>query len=159
MKDEKNLNKVRIIADYQFGKGSGHVLFPDNVTFLLSKTNRVRQVLDNGMRIVTVRAKDSMLTLSIDAAMKLHKFLPKRSYRVQVCDDAVPFVSQGKTLFAKHITDIDQELRAGEEVLVVDENDILLATGQLLLSPEEALSIGQGPAVNIRCGISQNKDK
>lgn len=157
--EKRNLKKVRIIADFQFGKGCGNILFPDDITFLLSRTNRIRQVFKNGKRIVTVRAKDGMLTLSIDGATIIHKFLPQPSYRVEICDDAVPFVSAGKTVFAKHITNMDSELRAGEEVLVVDKNDILLATGQLLLSVDEALSIGYGPAVNVRCGINHDKNK
>ena len=156
---DKNLKKVRNIADYQFGRGCGDALFPNDVTFLLSRTNRVRQILNNGQRIATVRAKDGMLTLSIAGAMVLHNVLSAPSYRVIVCDDAVPFVSKGKTVFAKHILSLDKELRAGEEVLVVDSSDNLLATGQLLLSPDEALSIGRGPAVDVRNGIDQEKDR
>ena len=53
---DKNLKKVRNIADYQFGKDCGKVLFPEGVTFLLSRTNRVRQIMNNGQRIATVRA-------------------------------------------------------------------------------------------------------
>ncbi|AGB48714.1 prefoldin alpha subunit [Methanomethylovorans hollandica DSM 15978] len=156
---DKNLKKVRSIADYQFGKGCGDALFPNDVTFLLSRTNRVRQILHHGQRIATVRAKDGMLTLSISGAMLLHDVLPIPSYRVIVCDDAVPFVSKGKTVFAKHIISLDKALRAGEEVLVVDTSDKLLATGQLLLSPDEALFIGRGPAIDVRNGIDQEKDR
>ena len=155
---DKNLKKVRNIADHQFGKGCGEALFTEGVTFLLSRTNRVRQIMNNGQRIATVRAKDGMLTLSIAGAQVVHNVLPSPSYRVVVCDDAVPFVSKGKTVFAKHIISLDKELRAGEEVLVVDASDKLLATGQLLLSPDEALSIGRGPAVDVRNGIDQEKD-
>ncbi len=156
---DKNLKKVRCIADYQFGRGCGDALFSNDVTFLLSRTNRVRQILQDGQRIATVRAKDGMLTLSIAGAMLLHDILPAPSYRVIVCDDAVPFVSKGKTVFSKHIISMDKELRAGEEVLVVDASDKLLATGQLLLSPDEALSIGRGPGVDVRNGIDQDKDR
>jgi len=52
---DKNLKKVRVIADYQFGKGCGKALFPDGVTFLLSRTNRVRQIMNNGQRIARQR--------------------------------------------------------------------------------------------------------
>ncbi|MEA1985242.1 MAG: pseudouridine synthase, partial [Euryarchaeota archaeon] len=36
------LKMVRIMADNQFGKGCGEKLFPDDVTFKLSRTKRVR---------------------------------------------------------------------------------------------------------------------
>jgi uncharacterized protein with predicted RNA binding PUA domain len=151
----KKLSTVRIMADYQFGKGCGEILFPEDVSFLLSRTGRIRQILYNNERIATVRASDGVLTLSIKGADTVHKYLSKPNQRVTMCEEAVPFVSAGKTAFSKHVIDIDPELRAGEEVLVVDESDNLLATGQLILSPEEIHSIERGSAVDIRTGVQQ----
>ena len=152
---DKNLIRVRTMADIQFGKGCGEILFPDGVTFLLSRTKRVRQVQFNGKHMATVRAKDGMLTLSIDGAVALHQGLKKPASRVVICDDAVPFVAKGKTAFAKHVVAVDPELRAGDEVILVDEKDEILATGQLLLSPAEAIRMDRGPAVDVRRGIAQ----
>ncbi len=143
------------MADYQFGKGCGEKLFPEDVSFLLSRTGRIRQILYNNERIATVRASDGVLTLSIKGADTVHKNLSKPKQRIIMCEEAVPFVSAGKTAFAKHVIDIDPQLRAGEEVLVVDESDNLLATGQLILSPEEIHTIERGSAVDIRTGVQQ----
>ncbi|WP_321429244.1 PUA domain-containing protein [uncultured Methanolobus sp.] len=153
---DKNLIRVRTMADIQFGKGCGDILFPDGVTFQLSRTKRVRQVQFNGKHMATVRARDGMLTLSIDGAAALHQGLGKPASRVVICDDAVPFVSKGKTAFAKHVVAVDPELRAGDEVIIVDGKDEILATGQLLLSPDEALHMDRGPAVDVRRGIAQS---
>ncbi|AEH61524.1 PUA domain containing protein [Methanosalsum zhilinae DSM 4017] len=153
MRSEKNLKRIRIMADYQFGKGSGGVLFEDDVSFQFSKTKRVRQVLHQGERIATVRARDSMFTLSIKGAALLHSHLSYPGMRVVVNADAVPFVSAGKTAFAKHVIEIDPDLRVGEEVLVVDESDNLLATGQLLVTPQEVHVMEKGGAVDVRQGI------
>ena len=155
--EEERLSKVRMIADYQFGKGSGKELFPEGATFQLSRTKRVRQVFHSGKRIATARAKDGFFTLSIKGASVLHDFLPEKTLRVVVCEDAAPFVAKGKTAFAKHVLSLDPELRAGDEVLVTDEADRLLATGQLLLSPEEILALENGPAVDVRVGIESKK--
>ncbi|MEZ5334922.1 MAG: PUA domain-containing protein [Methanolobus sp.] len=144
------------MADIQFGKGCGKILFPDGVTFQLSRTKRVRQVQYQGKHMATVRAKDGMLTLSIDGAAALHNSLEKPASRIVICDDAVPFVSKGKTAFAKHVLAVDPELRAGDEVVIVDSSDELLATGQLLLSPNEAMHMDRGPAVDVRRGIAQS---
>ncbi|MCD4800535.1 MAG: pseudouridine synthase [Methanococcoides sp.] len=154
-KNAKMLKKVRVMADYQFGKGCGEILFPEDSTFQLSRTKRVRQIMSQGKRIATVRAKDGTFTLSMDAATVIHKHIPAPGSRVTVCDDAVPFVSKGKTTFAKHVTAIDPELRSGDEVLVVDENDMVIATGQLVLSPEEIEALDTGAAVDVRCGCEQ----
>ncbi|MBP2030385.1 uncharacterized protein with predicted RNA binding PUA domain [Methanohalophilus levihalophilus] len=153
--DANLLSQVRVMADYQFGKGSGNVLFPDDVSFMLSRTKRVRQVLSGKSRIATVRAKDGVLTLSIEAASMLHSFLPFPRQRVVICEDAVPFVSKGKTAFAKHVLELDPELRSGEEVLVVDEQDKLLAAGQLLLAVPEIIVMDSGAAVDVRVGIEK----
>jgi uncharacterized protein with predicted RNA binding PUA domain len=45
---------------------------------------------------------------------------------------------------------VDPEVRAGEEVLVVDSQDRLLATGTTVLAPEEMLQIRRGLAVQTR---------
>ncbi|WP_406671006.1 PUA domain-containing protein [Methanolobus sp. ZRKC4] len=153
---EKNLKRVRIMADFQFGKGCGDVLFPECVNFRLSKTKRVRQIHHNGKHVATVRAKDGMLTLSIDGAAALHGMLKKPTSRVVICEDAVPFVAKGKTTFAKHVLSLDPELRADDEVIIVDESDTIMATGQLLLSPHEAICMERGPAVDVRRGIAQS---
>ena len=74
-------------------------------------------------------------------------------------EDAAPFVETGKTAFAKHVIEVDPELRAGEEVLVTDKADRLLATGQLLLSPAEILALDSGAAVDVRTGIASKKEE
>lgn len=148
-----HLKRVRIIADYQFGRGAGDAIFPDNVDFQMSTTGRVRQILFEGKRIATVRAQDGILTLSIAGAMKLHGFLKFPQNRVVVNSDAAPFVAKGKNAFARHVVDADPEIRAGEEVLVVDENDDLLATGKAVLCALEMTAFKKGMAVEVRNGI------
>lgn len=156
--DVERLSRVRMIADYQFGKGTGKELFPDGSTFQLSRTKRVRQVLYSGKRIATARAKDGFFTLSIEGASIVHRLLPEKKLRVVISDDAAPFVEAGKTAFSKHVVEIDPELRAGEEVLVTDKTDRLLATGQLLLSPAEILALDSGAAVDVRVGTASKKE-
>ena len=34
------LERIRTIADYQFGKGAGRALFPDEVAFIFSRTGK-----------------------------------------------------------------------------------------------------------------------
>jgi len=148
-----HLKRVRTIADYQFGRGAGQALFPDTVEFKFSTTKKVRQILLDGDRIATVRARDGMLTLGITGAKVLHTFIKSPAQRVAVNSDAAPFVAKGKTAFARHVVAVDNEIRAGQEILVVDENDRLLATGKAVLSPLEMLAFKKGIAVDVRSGI------
>lgn len=148
-----HLKRVRTIADHQFGRGAGEILFPDNVEFQLSTTKRIRQILLENDRIATVRAKDGMLTLSIKGATKLHGFISYPGQRVVVNSESAPFVAKGKTAFARHVTAVDPDIRAGQEVLLVDANDRLLATGKTMLSAIEMQAFKKGIAVDVRSGI------
>ena len=153
LKPEYHLKRVRTIADYQFGKSAGESLFPDDVEFQFSTTGRVRSILLDNKRISTVRAQDGMLTLSIMGARKLHEFIKYPAHRVTVNSDAATFVAKGKNAFAKHVIAADPDIRAGQEVLVVDENDVLLATGKAVLCAPEMLAFKKGMAVDVRSGI------
>ncbi len=145
-----HLKRIRTIADYQFGKGAGDILFPDDVEFQMSTTGKVRQILLDNNRLATVRAHDGMLTLGMTGAKKLHELKEFPRNRVVVNSDSAPFVAMGKNAFAKHVVAVDPEIRAGEEVLVVDENDNLLATGKTMLCAIEMLVFKKGMAVEVR---------
>ncbi len=145
-----HLKRVRTIADYQFGKGAGDILFPDDVEFQMSTTGKVRQILLDNNRLATVRAHDGMLTLGMTGAKKLHESIGFPGHRVVVNSDSAPFVAKGKNAFAKHVVAVDPEIRAGEEVLVVDENDNLLGTGKTMLCAIEMLAFKKGMAVEVR---------
>jgi uncharacterized protein with predicted RNA binding PUA domain len=144
------LKRARIIADYQFGRGAGEALFLDDTTYSLSKTRRLRYLYSGKERIVTVRASDNLLTLSMMGARRLHDRFERPNLRVVASEDAAPFVAKGGNLFAKHVLSVDEEIRAGEEVLVVDSLDQLLATGTAVLAPEEMMQIKRGIAVAAR---------
>ncbi len=157
-KPSTHLKRIRTIADYQFGRGVGDILFPDCVEFQFSSTRRIRQILLDNERIATVRANDGMLTLSMKGAEKLHGFIPYPAQRVVVSSDAAPFAAKGKTVFSRHVEAVDPEIRAGQEVLIVDANDRLLATGKTMLSALEMRAFKRGIAVDVRSGI-ESKDK
>ena len=72
---------------------------------------------------------------------------------VVVNSDAAFFVRERKTVFARHVVDANPMIRSGDEVLVVDENDILLATVQAKLSASELLSFEHGVGVDVRIGL------
>jgi len=144
------LKRARTIADFQFGRGAGAILFSDDTTFSLSKTGRLRYLFSGKERIATVRASDGLLTLSMLGARRLHGYFPPPRLRVIASDDAAPFVAKGGNVFARHVLGVDPEIRAGEEVLVVDSRDRLLATGTAVLAPEEMLQIKRGLAVQTR---------
>ncbi|MHC1584848.1 MAG: PUA domain-containing protein [Candidatus Syntropharchaeia archaeon] len=144
------IKKVRVIADYQFGKGAGKALFSDSCKFIHSKNHKIRQIMEGGKRIATLRASDGFLTLSIEGARRLHTHFPYPKLRVVMDDESIPFILEGKSAFAKNVIAVDPEIRAYEEVLLVDKRDNLIGTGKAILSAEEMLSAKRGVAVKVR---------
>ncbi|MEM0214820.1 MAG: PUA domain-containing protein [Archaeoglobaceae archaeon] len=148
-----NLRIVRVIADYQFGKGAGLALFPDTCRFLLSKNGKIRQILDGDRRIATLKADSGLLTLSIEGARRLQRVFKFPKLRVVVLNEVSEFIAEGKSVFAKHVVAVDDRIRANDEVLIVNERDDLLATGKALLSAFEMLELKKGVAVKTRQGL------
>ncbi len=150
------IRRVQTIADYQFGSNAGTGLFPDGCTFQFSTTGRIRQILFEGTRLATVRASDGRLTLGIEGAKRLQENLPAPDYRVIVREDVAEFVAKGKNAFAKHIVAADPQIRAGDDVIVVAENDRLIACGAAVVSGAEMIAFNYGVAVRVRQGSEKD---
>lgn len=148
----KEIMKLRAVADYLFDKGVGGALFPDGIRVVKS-TGRIRQVWLDDRPLCAIRASDGFIVLNRKGAELVHATLNPPRLRVTVSDDAAPFVTKGRTVFAKHVLAADPEIRPAEEVLVVDRRDRLLASGKALLSGEEMLTFKVGKAVQVRRGF------
>ncbi len=154
----ERLYRVRGIANYQFRAAIGHQVFPDNCQVEISKSSgRIRRVIFNAQILATIRAHDGFLVLTIEGARRLHNAIPFPKLRVVVVQEVAPFISEGRSVFAKHVIAVDPQLRAGDEVIVVDGQDRLLAVGRASLSPQEMLDLTRGVAVKIRHSTGKQK--
>ena len=153
---ESALRRIRSIADYQFGKGVGVRLFPENVDIVYSKaTGRIRYVNLNGERLATLRPTDGLLSLSITAAMSISENADFARCFVTVRKDVSEFVAAGGDVFAAHVVKADDAIRAKDEVIVVDEDNRVLAVGRALLSSMEMKVFKTGVAVKVRHGCAK----
>jgi uncharacterized protein with predicted RNA binding PUA domain len=154
---ETALRRIRSVADYQFGKGVGTLLFPENVKIQYSKaTGRIRYVLLDGERLATLRPTDGLLSLSLAAATSLAEHADLAGCFVTVQKDVAEFIAKGGDVFAAHVVKADDEIRAKDEVVVVDEDGKVLAVGRALLSGTEMLSFKVGVAVKVRHGSGES---
>lgn len=150
---EKALKRVRSTANYQFGKGVGAKLFPENVEILYSKaTGRIRYVNLNGERLATLRPTDGLLSLSITAAKRIVENAVPARCLVTVQNDVSEFVADGSDVFAAHVVKADDAVHAKDEVIVVDEAGKVLAVGRAMLSSAEMKAFKTGVAVKVRHG-------
>lgn len=146
-----NLTKVRRVADYQFGRGAGEALFPDDgsVEFKLSRTGRVSQVLLKGDRLATLKT-DGRLTLSDAGGERLHEAFDPPRLRVEFGDESVSYLRDGRNGFAKFVARVDDAVRARDEVLVTGPNDEFVTTGRSELCAQEMRDFDTGVAVLVR---------
>jgi predicted RNA-binding protein (TIGR00451 family) len=68
-------------------------------------------------------------------------------------DEAEPFVAKGRSAFAKHVIDADEEIRPNDEVVVINGKSEVLAVGRALLSGKEMKEFHRGVAVRVRRGV------
>jgi uncharacterized protein with predicted RNA binding PUA domain len=151
---ENTLGKLRAIADYQFGKGVGVKLFPEDIEVQYSpRTGRIRFINLKGERLATLRPTDGLLSLSIKAARFMNENTPFAKCFVTIQDDVSKFIAKGGDVFAVHVVEVDAEIRAKEEVIVKDESGNVLAVGRAQLSSAEMAAFKTGVAVKVRHGI------
>ena len=150
---EDDLKRIRAIADYQFGPGCGETLFPEGVTLGYSRnTGRIRHVYLEGILFASLRPKDGFFTLSIAGAERLVSENGDLRFTVMVDDEAARFIVQGRSVFAKHVIDVGEDVRPGCEVVVLNSLRRVLAVGRATLNKEEMLTFRIGVAVKVRHG-------
>lgn len=152
--DGFNVRKIRAVADMQFGCGAADALFDGSLELVTSKrTGKVRNVLCDGEHVLSLRARDGLFTLKIAGAARLHEAFDDRRLCIVMDDEAVPYVRDGKSVFARFVADADPELRPGDEAVIVDENDELIGVGQCRMNRDEMLSFQRGMAAKTREGL------
>lgn len=142
-------------ADMQFGRGAAGALLEGELELVRSpSTGRVRNVIADGEHILSLRAGDGMISLRIPGAERLRRALPPPALRVSVDDEAAANAAQGRSVFAKFVRGCDPEMRPGDEALVVDTGDRLVAVGRSLMVSEEMTRFRRGVAVRVKHAIS-----
>jgi 7-cyano-7-deazaguanine tRNA-ribosyltransferase len=143
--------RISAISDFQFGRGAGKALIKGKLDIIKSKkTGKIRNIFIDGKHILSLRASDGMFSLKLDGAKIIHKRFKFPKLRVIVEKDAIPFIKEGKSVFAKFVKDCDPDLRPYDECLIVSEKDTLLAIGRCLLNKQEMLSFNYGVAVKTK---------
>ncbi|MHA1933519.1 MAG: PUA domain-containing protein [Promethearchaeota archaeon] len=154
------LRQAKAISDYQFGKDITNQLFKDIDSIRIersSATNKIRYIYLKDNLILTLRPTNGFLTLSIRSARIIITKFRAPKLRVIVLNEISEFIKKGRNVFCKHVIDIDENLRPLDEVIVVNQDDELLAIGRLKLSTISVKSFSSGIAVNVRKGVDKSK--
>jgi uncharacterized protein with predicted RNA binding PUA domain len=149
--DEEWLLDLINVADYQFGNGAGEGIFGGDIEMKRSRTGRVRQIYSEEGYIATY-TDGGRLALGLEGVKSLFNSLEFPAYRVVMNQESESYIRDGKNAFSKFVIDVDPEIRPKDEVMVVNENDILLAVGKAKISSDAMIDFNTGVAVKIRFG-------
>jgi predicted RNA-binding protein (TIGR00451 family) len=156
MMHSSDLLKIRSVADYQFGEDAGTKLFPDEVIITHSRnTGKIRHVHLEEHLLATLRPTTGLFVLTIEGAKRLIYGSNFLQLCVKIADFAEPFVAKGRSAFAKHVIDADEEIRPNDEVVVISKKNEVLAVGHALLTGAEMKEFERGVAVRIRRGTAE----
>lgn len=148
--------KVRQHVDAVFGSGVSEVLPMENVQFEFSRrTGRIKNFSIGGSLAATLRT-DGGLALTISGAQYLlDNSKGFRENCIAPVQEAVPFVSEGRSLFCRHVEWCGSNVRTGSDVAVIDDNNSskVIAVGAALLTSKLMKQYSRGVAVRIREGI------
>lgn len=136
---------IRAVLDYQFGKDAGKLL-KDFEVEKSKKTGRIKRIWKNKTVLGIIRAHDGFFLPTIKGA----KILKKKMKRVIIKDkEVIKFIKKGSDVLAK-FAETKDDIVPGEEVLVVDGRNKILAVGRSLLNKKEISEFERGVAVKIR---------
>ena len=154
------LRKVKAICDYQFGQEITDILFEDEskIQFFFSRnTGKIKHIYQDNNLLLNLRPTNGYFTLSLFSAEKIIDNTPLPKLRTVVMSEVSEFIRMGRNVFCKHVVDIDSTLRANDEVIVVNQNNDLLAIGKLVIPVPYIKSFQTGIALKIRKGIGKSK--
>lgn len=152
---EWTLRKLKAVMSYQWGSHAGNLIDNISVHAVISRsTNKIRYVKSEDDILFTMVPTTGLLTPTYKGGLALLEAGISQDYVVTMDSEVAEFVADGKSALAKFVKKAGMNLRAGEEVLVVDEDHKLLGTGRALLNGNEMLEFDRGVAVMIRHSLS-----
>ncbi|HET8847270.1 MAG TPA: PUA domain-containing protein [Nitrososphaeraceae archaeon] len=150
--------KIDFQLDALFGKGVCSVL-PKEISFTYSrKTGKIKSFETNGKLIGTLRS-DGGIALTILGASILMKSSEFRQNCIIPIHDALPFVSEGRSLFCKHVEWFGSNINIGSEVVVIDKKEDVLAVGKSVASQSQLRGRIGDVAVKVREGIKSRVEQ
>lgn len=136
--EQTQKDMIKAIADYQFGKGAGQALVPENST--IKGPFPKHQVFAGKKQLVTLIPQYGTLAITTDGAKAM---LEQEKYIVKIDD----FVPRG-SLLAPGVTDADPLIRPNDEVIICGKK--VIAVGRATMSGEEMKRSNRGVAVDLR---------
>lgn len=149
--------KIRHTLDALFGSGTSKGLPADPDILLSRRTGRIRTVSHGGRLLCTARI-DGSLAITVHFAQMLLGTKGFRENCIEVSGEAVPFVSDGRSVFCRHVVWCGRNVRTAMDTPVLS-GDRVIAVGRALLSGEMIPGFRRGVAVKVRDSLKSQGGK
>ena len=149
--------KIEHSLDALFGSGVSKHLPKDIEMVFSRKTGRIRTVSHKGKLLCTLRI-DGGLAISIHLAQILLKSKIFRENCVEINKDAAPFVSEGRSVFCKHVVWCGKNVRISGDTPILFQNKVI-AVGKAVLSCEMISGFDRGVAIKVRDSLKSRKEE
>jgi archaeosine synthase len=136
---------VSATADFQFGTGAGGLLVPEKAK-LKGKPYKMVLCHVDGEQVCSYVAESGSLSLTIEGGKRIASL---GRYWVRLEAKSV----KGGSIFAVGIQEADDAIRPGDEVIVVNNNDEVIAVGRSEMSGREMCELNRGRAVSLRLKV------
>jgi len=142
--------KIRHHLNALFGV---YVDLPNSCKFSYSRrTGRIKSFSFDDQLAGTLRS-DGGIALTLTGAEFLIKNPQFKENCVIPTDEAVPFVSEGRSLFCKHVKWCGTNVKVGSDVVIIDSYRKILAVGRARVASNMMTRFDSGVAVKVREGI------
>ena len=150
-----HLLKLRQTIDALFGKGVSRYLPKDIEIVFSKKTGRIKTVYDQKKLLCTLRI-DGGLAITPYFAQLLLKSKKFKENCLEINEDAAPFVSEGRSVFCKHVIWCGKNIQIASDTPVMFQNKVI-AVGRAVLSSGMIVDFERGVAVKVRDSLKSRK--
>ena len=146
---------IRKTIDSQFGEHLGDHVIPENKIILLNKTSyidRMDEIIFDGKIMGYVRFSPLNMKWEFVPKLPIARLLWKFHCKkwVKIDNIAAQAIIDGKNLLAPGILDCDEEILEGDHVIIVNEQDEVVAVGTAKIKGKDMKKREKGLAVKVR---------
>jgi uncharacterized protein with predicted RNA binding PUA domain len=146
--------KVALHLDYIYGPKTSDCWPLDELTYEISKkTGRLKRLYWKGRLLATIRENGSIALTILGAELLCRNAEFKKRYAVTVSKESEGPVSEGKSVFAKHVISCGDLIKPRLDVPILNAEGKVIAVGQALLSSKMLKQFKRGVAVKVREGL------
>lgn len=146
--------KVALHLDYIYGPKTSDYWPLDELDYDISKkTGRLKRLYWKGRLLATIRENGSIALTILGAELLCRNTEFRKHYAIVVDKKSEGPVSEGKTVFAKHVILHGDMIKPKLDVPVLNAEGKVIAVGQALISSKMLGRFKRGVAVKVREGL------